>query len=1235
MPRQLLSNSNNNTNQIGSSSSNNHNANYVNTNDQNLMNSENFNTRYNNDSGIESGEDLRLLAAGIQNNLNKMEQNSSNAHQIASKSKSTDALGSGLLAEVTSALERLQNSLQEGEISIDEKKKEALLNLVYRLQRGLISPEKIVDPGNEGPSSSNMAISPNDEKENEQHGRRGGSVNRFAKRKNRVNRHTVGVTREELADARRIIEELELLQALPGTATTVTKITAPVTSNKSLPYNAILTRQISEPITLLRPSEFMGNPSQSNGKYRVVKLRQSVSLDPPPSILKHISKFEAQPLAVEEPKPQSKKFNNSVLQRTLSNSNREKFAINKNSEEADDSDDDSSSSDEEEDASLKYYNNKLKRNQPTTVVVASPNLNNFNYSSGDENTTHNRTSKYTSKKMKMKRANTIDIPKSYSFVNTFTLSDKEFSDGETSMNTNRNRNLNNVGTGLKTTITGGVQNQSANRGIAPKFTPKTDNDHKFLAFIQKQSNSPVPAWVNPNNRTDDKTKMTPNWSNKFGSLKNLFESDGQKEVARPPQKAVNNAAANFWKNIEKDVPLTKHHPVISKIPVQAPSTKPLSKLPISSERFPWIDKKELSAPPKPKVEEAPKKKIIVDKFVPKEQMPVEAPKVAHEPSKLIPKPVIVNQFSHAPMSAFKPPISRKIQSTTFKPIQPIEDTKISIVPKNISGGHVKQMAESTYNSNVPPPIQPRKIVNSPTKTIGHSTFSKLKNSIENHEPSIEPTVPAPWAGRAKTDRVMNIATSKFENTPLVHLNAQLPPAPEPLPPLPKFDNVKYRVNPLYNGSFEKRSSLPPNAVYSNFDSASSMQPFESLKFNSLSKHSSGSNGSISPKQSSYGSAKSYQSQSSLPLSSSSKEEPPYTFVITDYTQPSSVSTYIPNEVYEQQSRPAPLVRQDSLTNPAQEPLVLTATRNVISPRDTKPKNLELYQIPLSPSNDVSLSNDISFSDELDFPEMPKDDGTEYKAVVAKVMKSPVTQTAISEKSGVTNLNDQLKEEMVIKNLQNSLLKFNQKSPTPDKRTIDNHRLSQDSSNSSLDFKLPPIRIPSPLKIREQSGFTQGISSYPSPPRISVKSPLEMPHNVLYNNVGTMNNMTYNNVSRTSTSPISNLSALQRAKSSHNLAVPPLTNFYGSSVSPVEVSEKQKTLAAYFSAPKSPVNQSQMKSNVSLTRKSSIQAKIDRKNSGGGGLSRSKTMPSIKANLELLDESNIDDAFEELLTGSNL
>lgn len=1147
------------------------------------------------DSGTESGEDLRLLAAGLQSNLSGMDLSEQVKDIDAQNPKGkNDALAAGLLMEVTTALARLQNSINLGEIELEESKKTALLSLVSRLQQGLVSPEKI--PENDETDSPVQATAENPQETTERRGSVG--INRFAKRRNRTNRHTVGVTREELADARRIIEELEFI----GIQNSNQALAAPVEKPKSAfatvkPF-APFSRQISEPITLLRPSQFVPKDTIKqfempvrNAKNKVL-FKQSISLDQPVSILKNSQEMSPK---IEEKPSIFKKFS---IQRNTSGTNN-KFPVNNHKDEVP-TDESSSSDDDDEMVNTKFYNNsaamkfKAKENYLRNQQPVERSL---NYSSGDEASTTpgSRQPKYVSKKMKMKRANTVDLPKSFSFVNTFDLIDKDCSDSESRKSVYRPSN-----TGLRTTITSG----GSPSNLPPQFTPKTENDKKFLAFINKQNSSVTPSYVNPCNNNSTKTH---NWTNKFGNLKNKFEGDEPPTPVNPPAKA-SNAAASFWKGVEKDKPSA----MVSPLPPVQPFMK---ELPLVSEKFPW--KNNLTEKIFKSDEQLVlKKKPMVEKFVPKEKSAPELPRVFPEPNKLpVLKPSNVNNFSHAPMSAFKPPISRKL-SNAFKPIQTKEEVVRKPLPQ-VSNGMVKQMAETSYsvsNNQLPPT---RKIIlSSPTRSIGDSTLVQITKYSEKPEVP----QPVPWAGKPKSERVLNLAASKFENVPNVNLAATLHHTPpEPV--------VKYRTNPLYNGTFEKRSSLPPNASYASFDPSMYSKQAQSIN-----------NVSAKPKEA--------------------------TFTITDFSQPSSVSTFA---LPEQKSPRPNFNRQESLTNPDHEPLVLTATRTVFSPND-KPKPMELYDIPTPNSSQVSKDHSIgSLCDELE--NELAGIGMVCNFAVSKVMKGPVAQMAYTQSSELTSLEGQEKENSMMKNLSDSLKKLSQKSPTPEKRQIDvkrlsqdssnssldmkasspyktppksESRLSQDSSNSSIDLKLPPLKIPIPAVPETSYSIT-----YASPPHIQVKSPsVDPPHHVLYNKtVAHVNNAPHQSY------------GLQKARSSHMLAIPrptdpaiPPQGMYGASQS--MVAAKQKSVQSYFgpkraeslsmksatshvrpitfnSPSKAP---SVVSKNISLYSKPA--QKVTHQAAPLYSLARSRTLPSM-ANVDLLDESNIDDAFEELLSSTNL
>ena len=102
------------------------------------------------DSGTESGEDLRLLVAGLGNKMD------ANSNEISNNRPTSTLLG-----DVQNALERLKNSLEneQSELLIDfsmnSVRKQSLLNLVCRLQETLTNGQIKTDHDHEQLNSNN------------------------------------------------------------------------------------------------------------------------------------------------------------------------------------------------------------------------------------------------------------------------------------------------------------------------------------------------------------------------------------------------------------------------------------------------------------------------------------------------------------------------------------------------------------------------------------------------------------------------------------------------------------------------------------------------------------------------------------------------------------------------------------------------------------------------------------------------------------------------------------------------------------------------------------------------------------------------------------------------------------------------------------------------------------------------------------------------------------------------
>ncbi|KAK6625471.1 hypothetical protein RUM43_005769 [Polyplax serrata] len=125
------------------------------------------------DSGTESGEDFRLLA-GLRNSIRDHQENEAD---------------SGFLTELHKNLKTLQATLDSrlavGK-TLDPDTRDNLLDLVVHLQDSLKKTSENAKPSQEVKSNKNRFLN---------------------RRMGRQNRHTVGVTAKELADARRLLEE--------------------------------------------------------------------------------------------------------------------------------------------------------------------------------------------------------------------------------------------------------------------------------------------------------------------------------------------------------------------------------------------------------------------------------------------------------------------------------------------------------------------------------------------------------------------------------------------------------------------------------------------------------------------------------------------------------------------------------------------------------------------------------------------------------------------------------------------------------------------------------------------------------------------------------------------------------------------------------------------------------------------------------------------------------------------
>ncbi|XP_041630877.1 uncharacterized protein [Drosophila kikkawai] len=392
------------------------------------------------DSGTESGEDLRLLAAGLRDTL----------QQRSSGSDASEANRS-LVEEVTDALSRLESSLKQGkELAVDGGQRQALLGLVARLQSGLSAPEKLADqkPTSQAEEVDPTADSPEPAESSDCR------QSRFAKRRQRNSRHTVGVSREELADARRYMEDMLMLEG------------------KEFALAKTPSSGAVGPAQLYRPNQFVAAQQQLQHQQQAQPQPESPKVIPAVSPLQSPSQLRPNP----------------TNRRPLSGDYAVSFAS--------------------------YEAAQNSQNSSPEGTGTSPNSN--SQSNSNSNSSSNSSRFGGGKRHMMKRANTIDIPKAKAKYMADCDSDSDLEDDQ------------GPHLGLKRAVQVSVKRRVHN--AVPPFEPKTENDHKFLAFINKQSHQTGLGWGGSGGRS------VSNWTHKFGNIKHTFETGAAATVTKgkPP-----------------------------------------------------------------------------------------------------------------------------------------------------------------------------------------------------------------------------------------------------------------------------------------------------------------------------------------------------------------------------------------------------------------------------------------------------------------------------------------------------------------------------------------------------------------------------------------------------------------------------------------------------------------------------------------------------------------------------
>ncbi|XP_020282246.1 uncharacterized protein LOC109854000 isoform X2 [Pseudomyrmex gracilis] len=175
------------------------------------------------------------------------------------------------------------------------------------------------------------------------------------------------------------------------------------------------------------------------------------------------------------------------------------------------------------------------------------------------NNNNNNNNKFTAKKSKIKRANTIDIP-SYLKLQTENLG----YDGTGCVSLRRPINVSDKI----------VSNPSL--VIPPSFQPRTENDKKFLALINRnnetQTFTTAPAFIKSfgYTKTADASSMSENWNSRFSNIKTAFDkpmmNDGNKPTSPNPHPAKRLPVAQIFENQKASGDTTTVHNGFRNVP---------------------------------------------------------------------------------------------------------------------------------------------------------------------------------------------------------------------------------------------------------------------------------------------------------------------------------------------------------------------------------------------------------------------------------------------------------------------------------------------------------------------------------------------------------------------------------------------------------------------------------------------------------------------------------------------
>ena len=432
------------------------------------------------DSGVDSEEDFRLWTTGLggaSNGLDHHEQQQQQQQvqqvqqqqQIDGKPKlDLKFLEDILLADIHTALARLQDTLKRVDIgtltrynaSLDPSNKLYLLRLISNLLSKLKVPEDAILQPSE-PETRNAP-----------------SSHALPRRRKTSERHTISVSAEEIARARRWLEEKSSNESSPRVELEREIETERIVEGAP---SAELTEISAERNSLDNPSVIEAPMTYDKSAFNDKCMKDAINQQQSLQIKNNreiIQNKENGSRAVYDP-----------LERVVT-APRRFDALYK---------DDCVVQDNFQDRSAKFYQQQ-------------------------QSTAPTRYNKFTAKKSKIKRANTIDIP---NYLKLQSESQDQIQNGCFSLRRP-------IGVGDRVN---GYQR------VVPSFEPKTENDRKFLALISKNtegttnvvSSSPFKTF---NYRQPSTVAPEKNWNSRFSNIKTTFDKprDNEEEYQRKPGK---------------------------------------------------------------------------------------------------------------------------------------------------------------------------------------------------------------------------------------------------------------------------------------------------------------------------------------------------------------------------------------------------------------------------------------------------------------------------------------------------------------------------------------------------------------------------------------------------------------------------------------------------------------------------------------------------------------------------